>query len=232
MFVLCEDAKVRIFAANGRKEGELPVGADIRGIEAASDGESLYLASGRDNRITVVDLALAKTIDTHGAPALGPDQAPVTLVVFSDFECPWCTKEAPILQKLLAQNQDRLRIVFKHAPLPSHSRAEGAALAAIAAQLQGKFWPMHDALFAGAPWTAETIQSAALKAGLNMELFRLDQAGTEAAARLAKDRKDARQAGVASVPALFVNGYPVRNRSLASLQSMVDGILAGVEPRP
>ena len=149
------------------------------------------MASGRDNRITVVDLALAKTIDTHGAPALGPDQAPVTLVVFSDFECPWCTKEAPILQKLLAQNQDRLRIVFKHAPLPSHSRAEGAALAAIAAQLQGKFWPMHDALFAGAPWTAETIQSAALKAGLNMELFRLDQAGTEAAARLAKDRKDA-----------------------------------------
>lgn len=227
VFVLCEDGKVHVFAPNGRKEGELPVGADIQGIEAAPDGETLYLASGRDRRVKVVSLAFAKAIDISGAPALGPAQAPVTLVVFSDFECPWCAKEVPVLQELLAKNPGKLRIVFKHAPLPTHARAEGAALAAIAAQLQDKFWPMHDALFAATPWTADTIQGAALKAGLDMDLFRLDQAGPEPAARLAKDRKDARQAGVTSVPALFMNGYPVRQRSLASLQSMMDGILSG-----
>lgn len=232
VFVLCEDAKVRIFSANGRKEGELPVGPDIRGIEVTSDGESLYLLSAQNNRVTVVDLVLAKAIDLVGAPVLGPADAPVTLVLFSDFECPWCNKEFPVLQKLLEQNKDKLRIVFKHFPLPSHPHAEAAALAAIAAQLQGRFWPMHDALFAGHPWTPETIRSAALKAGLEMELFKLDQVGPEAKARLAKDRKDARLAGVTSVPAIFINGYPAKSRSLASLQSMVDGILAGGERRP
>jgi len=232
VFVLCEDAKVRIFSTNGRKEGELPVGPDVRGIEVAPDGESLYLLSGDKKRVTVVDMVLAKTIDLVGAPVLGAAEAPVTLVVFSDFECPWCIKEFPVLQKLLAQNKDKLRIVFKHFPLPTHPQAEAAALAAIAAQMQGRFWPMHDALFAGLPWTPETIRSAALKAGLEMELFKLDQAGPEATARLAKDRKDARLAGVASVPALFINGYPAKSRTLASLQSMVDGILAVGERRP
>ena len=86
-------------------------------------------------------------IDITGAPIRGKVDAPVTLVLFSDFQCPWCGRLEPVLTQLEEQNQGKLRIAFKHMPLAMHQYAESAALAAIAAQRQGKFWEMHDALF-------------------------------------------------------------------------------------
>jgi len=221
VFILGADAKVYIFTPDGKQLGALPVDPSVNAIDIAARGEMLYLVNNKTNTYTAIDVSFNQKIDVTGAPVRGKVDAPVTLVVFSDFECPWCGKLEPVIAELLAQNQDKLRIIFKHLPLPMHQQAEAAALAAIAAQRQGKFWEMHDALFQTTAWTLNTIDETALRIGLNMEKFRADLASQETQAQLAKDKTDAQAADVTATPSMFINGRPVRDRALPNLQKMV-----------
>ena len=226
VFILTADSKVHIFAADGRKLGEMPVEADTVAIDIAPRGEMLYLINGRTNSFTAMDIGFSQQIDITGAPVRGKADAPVTLVVFSDFECPWCAKLEPLLAQLLAANADTVRVVFKHLPLPMHPQAEPAALAAIAAQRQGKFWEMHDALFAVQQWTPAAVTETATRIKLDMARFQADLNSQETRMQLAKDKADAQAAEVAATPSVFVNGRPVRERSLPALQAMVNEALA------
>ena len=226
VFILTADSKVLIFAADGRKLGEMPVEADTVAIDIAPRGEMLYLINGRTNSFTAMDIGFSQQIDITGAPVRGKADAPVTLVVFSDFECPWCAKLEPLLAQLLAANADTVRVVFKHLPLPMHPQAEPAALAAIAAQRQGKFWEMHDALFAVQQWTPAAVTETATRIKLDMARFQADLNSQETRMQLAKDKADAQAAEVAATPSVFVNGRPVRERSLPALQAMVNEALA------
>ena len=221
VFILAADAKVYIFSPDGKQLGSLPVDPSVNAIDIAARGEMLYLVNNKTNTYTAIDVSFNQKIDITGAPVRGKVDAPVTLVLFSDFECPWCGKLEPVLAELLAQNPDKLRIVFKHLPLPMHQQAEPAALAAIAAQKQGKFWEMHDALFQITTWTPTAIDETAQRAGLNMEKFRADLNSQETQAQLAKDKSDAQAAEVNATPSMFINNRPVRDRSLANLRKMV-----------
>ena len=226
VFILTADNKVHIFAADGRKLGEMGVEPDTVAIDIAPRGEMLYLINGRTNTFTAMDIGFSQQIDITGAPVRGKADAPVTLVVFSDFECPWCAKLEPLLAQLLAANADTVRVVFKHLPLPMHPQAEPAALAAIAAQRQGKFWEMHDALFAVQQWTPAAVTETATRIKLDMTRFQADLNSQETRMQLAKDKADAQAAEVAATPSVFVNGRPVRERSLPALQAMVNEALA------
>ena len=226
VFILTADSKVHIFAADGRKLGEMPVEADTVAIDIAPRGEMLSLINGRTNSFTAMDIGFSQQIDITGAPVRGKADAPVTLVVFSDFECPWCAKLEPLLAQLLAANADTVRVVFKHLPLPMHPQAEPAALAAIAAQRQGKFWEMHDALFTVQQWTPAAVTETATRIKLDMTRFQADLNSQETRMQLAKDKADAQAAEVAATPSVFVNGRPVRERSLPALQAMVNEALA------
>ena len=226
IFVLGADAKVHIFTPEGKKLAELPVDADTTAIDIAPRGEMLYLVNGKTNEYTAIDISFNQKIDVTGAPVRGKADALITLVIFSDFECPWCGKMEPVLAQLLAANQDKLRIIFKHLPLPMHTQAEAAAMAAIAAQKQNKFWEMHDALFQTTNWTPTVIEETAQKIGLNMAQFKTDISSSETQMILAKDKTDAQNADVSATPSLFINGRPVRERSLPALQAMVDEALA------
>lgn len=226
VFILTADNKVHIFAADGGKLGEMPVEADTVAIDIAPRGEMLYLINGRTNSFTAMDIGFSQQIDITGAPVRGKADAPVTLVVFSDFECPWCGKLEPLLAQVLAANPETVRVVFKHLPLPMHAQAEPAALAAIAAQRQGKFWEMHDGLFAVQQWTPAAITETATRIGLDMTRFQADMNSQETRMQLAKDRADAQAAEVNATPSVFVNGQPARERSLPALQAMVNEALA------
>lgn len=103
-----------------------------------------------------------------------------------------------------------------------HQQAEPAALAAIAAQNQGKFWQMHDALFSAGTLTKESIDAAAVATGLNMEQYKKDLADPATKQKMYKDMADARKADTAGTPTLFINGHRVRNRSPLAIQEMVD----------
>ncbi len=123
---------------------------------------------------------------------------------------------------MLEQNPDNVKIVFKHLPLRMHNMAETAALAAVAAQNQGKFWQMHDALFNTRPLTRKGIDKAAESIGLNMEQFKKDMADPATRQKVIKDMLDASKADVSGTPTLFINGHRVKDRSLSSIQNMID----------
>ncbi len=135
---------------------------------------------------------------------------------------------------MLENNPETVKIVFKHLPLRMHNMAEPAALAAIAAQNQGKFWQMHDAIFAAGPknLTKDSLIKDAEKLGLNMEQFTKDMNSPETKQKLAKDLADARNADVSGTPTLFINGRRVKNRGPEALQKMVDQEVAKSKSAP
>jgi len=128
---------------------------------------------------------------------------------------------------VLEKNQKTVKIAFKNLPLTSiHNMAEPAALAGLAAHNQGKFWQMHDALFAMDVITPEKIDATAQEIGLDIQRFNADRTSEITRQRLFKDMADAQEAQVTGTPTLFINGRRVENRSPEALQQMIDQELA------
>jgi diadenylate cyclase len=155
----------------------------------------------------------------------GPEDAPVTLVKYGDYECPYCGQLHPVLEELLERAGGRVRFVFRHFPLDSvHPRARRAALAAEAAASQGRFWEMHDLLYENQDELGEEdLTRHAAELGLDLRRFEEDLANDHHAWRIEEDRLGGERAGVGGTPALFVNG--VRYAGPMDL----DGLLAAVE---
>jgi protein-disulfide isomerase len=158
------------------------------------------------------------------SPGRGGGAPRVTVVVFSEFQCPFCGRVTPTLDQLLTSYGDDLRLVFKHRPLPFHDRALPAALAAEAAREQGKFWEMHDKLFANqrALGTAE-LEAYATELGLDLPRWRAAMSGPGARARIDADAALADQLAVNGTPSFFVNGRPlVGAQPLARFKALID----------
>jgi predicted DsbA family dithiol-disulfide isomerase len=171
------------------------------------------------------DSSSAKTIDLEGSPSRGPETAPVTIVEFADFECPFCQRLAPQLDDLWEKRKTHVRFVYKFMPLPMHPHGEIAARAAVAAQTQGKFWEMHHELFANAAHLedADLLRYAAA-IGLDIDRFRADLQSAATTARLAADRKLADELGVKGTPALFIDGREYDSK--IDIGEWVDGEIA------
>jgi len=139
---------------------------------------------------------------------LGPSHAPVTLVEYGDFECPNCKQAAPALKILLGRFPGRVRHVWRNFPLEEvHPHALDAALAAEAAAGQGKFWPMHDLLFANQQHLKRPqLRHYAESLELDMTRFDADMADTVYLQRVREDIDSARASGVRATPGFFLNG--------------------------
>lgn len=156
-------------------------------------------------------------IDTKGSPVRGSPMAPVTIVEFSDFQCPHCAAAYPVLERIVSESDGKVKLVFKHYPLSHHTHARKAARAAVAAGEQDKFWEMHDKLFENQlALTGADLEGYAKELGLDMERFKEDMASEEIEACIEADREEAERLGVEGTPAMFVNGrrYPEAPRSL------------------
>lgn len=147
-------------------------------------------------------------LESGDAPVRGAAMgAPVTLVVFSDFECPFCRQTHPLFQQVLREHDGRVQLVFKHYPLSMHERAVPAAVAAVAAHRQGKFWEMHDILFENQEaLTDGDLEGYARTIGLDLARFREDVANEATLAAVEADKTIGRTLEVQGTPTLFVNG--------------------------
>lgn len=171
----------------------------------------------------------------------GPDHAPVTIVTWGDFQCQYCARMAPVLDKLHQKYGDQLRIVYRHLALPYHRSAALAAEAAVAAAEQGKFWPFHDQIYAQFGRLARAdLEHFAEVAGLDLPRFRaaLDERRYRDA--VFAESATAQALGVDGTPTMFVNGQPISgSRDLAAMEKIVDDHLArvaramqaGIQPR-
>jgi protein-disulfide isomerase len=146
-------------------------------------------------------------IPIDGAPFLGPKDARVTLVEFSDFQCPYCAQAVIRLNAVLKAYPNQVKLVFKQYPLDMHSQAALAAAAALAAHRQGKFWPLHDAMYADRTHLSRTtILAMAGAVGLDTKRFEQDWDSPAVKQALAREEAEGDKAGVEATPTVFIDG--------------------------
>ncbi len=150
-------------------------------------------------------------IETDGHPSIGSPDAPVTIVEFSDFECPFCRRAEPVIKQIQEEYGDQVRLVYRQFPLNDiHPRAQKAAEASLCADEQGRFWDMHDALFLE-PVELEvaSLREKSAAIGLDTEAFNACLESSKYVNRVLADVRAGILAGVNGTPTLFINGRPV-----------------------
>lgn len=159
----------------------------------------------------------AETVDTTSFVRennyyLGPKDAKVVLVAFGDFQCPACKAAEPALLQVRSEYRDKIKIVFKHFPLPSHTNAMSASKAAEAAGAQGKFWEYHDKLYETQDsWSASTnllklFEGYAKELGLDTAKFAQELNSDKFNETINKDKSDGLDVDVSATPTFFLNG--------------------------
>ena len=150
------------------------------------------------------------------APVLGKKDAPITLVEFSDFQCPFCQRMAPVLKQVAQKYGDKVQIIYRQYPIPSiHPFAFKAAEASLCAQEQGKFWEMHDAMFQDQKKLGVAdLKETAKQLGMNSKSFNSCLDSGKYVEQIQTDSREALRSGVTGTPAVFVNGVVVDGGSV------------------
>ncbi|HXU63674.1 MAG TPA: thioredoxin domain-containing protein [Polyangia bacterium] len=182
--VLMKDAKTEVAAA--------PAQAQQGGEKTPEQDETVYkVAAGN-------------------APAKGTKNAPLQVVIFSDFQCPFCKRVEPQLSQLEKEYGGKVHMAWKNYPLPFHQNAEPAAEAAMAANAQGKFWQMHDKLFENnTALDRPSLEKYAQELGLDMAKFKADLDAQKYKSSIEADTKEGQAVGVNGTPAVFINGRKI-----------------------
>src|SRR5215510_2608189 len=146
-------------------------------------------------------------VEAAKGAAKGPANAPIEIIEFSDFQCPFCQRANPTVEQVLKTYGDRVHFVYRHYPLPSHPNARPAAEASACAEEQGRFWEYHDQLFANATrLTDADLKQHAVAAGLDASRFNACFDSHKFKSAVDKDMAEGNQAGVSGTPAFFING--------------------------
>jgi protein-disulfide isomerase len=169
-------------------------------------------------------LDLAVEVDPEYDHIRGPDDAPVTLLEYGDFECPYCGQAERAIRELLASHGDDVRYVWRHLPLNDvHPSAQLASEAAEAAAAQGKFWEMYDILLAHqGELTPRDLARYAAQLGLDVDRFRDDLRRREYASRVSEDVASADESGVSGTPTFFINGR--RHYGVYDLDTLTEAV--------
>jgi protein-disulfide isomerase len=189
---------------------------------------SAYLKALRAQATVYVTLAPPRAkVDTQDAQMIGPANAPVTLVEFADYECPYCQKVAADVKKLQADLGDKVAFTYKDFPLPMHARAEKAAEATRCASKQGKYWELHDELFRSKELDVDQIKAQARALKLDTAEFDRCLDSGEQAAVVERDRKEGMRLGITGTPSFFINGHFLSGAlDYAALRQVVEQQLA------
>jgi protein-disulfide isomerase len=226
IYVLDDTGNLLIYNMSGQLTDTLPVGTEVDRIKVSPRDDYVFLSSSTRKDIQIVTLTFTKAIDISGSPFKGPANAPVAIVVFSDFQCPYCARVGGIVEQVMKQYPKQVKFVFRHFPLPSHRFALNAAKASIAADAQGKFWEFHDKLFENYSQLSEQ-KIEEIRAGLGLDKAKFDQVmdAPQTMEKIKKDFQEGEAAEVRGTPAIYVNGRMVRPPSMESIKEAVEEAL-------
>jgi protein-disulfide isomerase len=165
-------------------------------------------------------------IDKNG-PSLGAESAPITIAVFSDFQCQYCKKVNETLKQVVQSNGNNVRILYKNLPLPNHAQSFKAAQAAYCATTQNKFWQYHDLLFEHSNDLSEnSLKRYASEIGMDSNKFNSCINSETSREAVMKDLQEARRAGIFSTPTFIINGRVLKGaRSFEDFKTIVDQLL-------
>ncbi|WP_455378996.1 thioredoxin domain-containing protein [Petrachloros mirabilis] len=172
------------------------------------------------------------SVSADDDPFIGPTNAPITIIEFSDFQCPYCKLSSPVLKEVISKYPEKIRLVYRDYPVPNHPHAPKAAEAAQCAAEQGQFWEYHDLLFSrqtpGDGWDYAVL---AKELGLQEERFTTCLNTGRYQDEVSKDLRDALKLGITSTPTFFVNGRPlIGAQPVAAFQKVIDRILQQEHP--
>jgi protein-disulfide isomerase len=183
----------------------------------------------------VIHLAPPRIEVAADGPSLGPETAPITIIEFSDFQCPYCRRALPIIKEVMSRHPEDVRVVYRHLPLEAiHPRARPAAEAAACAEDQGHFWEFHDRLFEGkGALSASGLRAHAEAIGLDLDAY--DGCVSDRTHRddVTADLEAARAAGISSTPAFLVNGVLLTGaQPVAAFERLIERELQALAATP
>jgi protein-disulfide isomerase len=192
-------------------------------IQKALTELNLFLSGGSDQPI---DLNMVIDVSVDDDPFQGPADAPIVVVVFSDYGCPACAQARDVLEAIMGSYEGQVKLVMRDFPLDANS--ELAAKAAQCANEQGAFWQMHDRLFESrGVFGLETLNNVASELELDADEFRICMQSESVSQEIEHDRQDGIAYGVEGTPAFFINGIPIRGLvSTSVLENAIDMLLA------
>jgi protein-disulfide isomerase len=231
VFVLTDKGEILIYTPDGKLRDKILVDESIDKIEPGPVDDVLLISSKEKKTLAVIRLELVQTINISHSPYKGLAEAPVAVVVYTDFQAPAGVKLAPVLDQVLAKYPQQVKLVYKSFPLKSkHKFAGRAAVAALAAERQGKFWQFYDLLFANYQGLHQKkIEEFAANLGMDVEQLKRDMRDSRLLAKIQQDMSEGAVAGVKVPPTVFVNGRMVRNPTREGIEASVEKELKKVK---
>jgi len=227
VFVLMPGKIVVYNGSANRQLNQIPVDQGYNRLTYSTETETLILTSSITNDLKVIHIDQVYKISVEGSPFLGPENAPVTIAVFDDYECPYCAKMEAVFSQLLAKHPEVLKLVIKQYPLRNHPNARQAALAVMAAHKQGKFWEFHSQLFANyKELSIQKMDEIAESFDLDMKQFRKDILSHDVLTLIVRDVREGQKIGVSGTPTIFLNGKRVKNPTFKNLDQLIERELA------
>jgi protein-disulfide isomerase len=187
---------------------------------------SFILTSSKEKLLKIFQMDIRQKLDITGLPFKGPEKAQVIVAVFSDYQCPYCSKLDHLLQQVVEKYPKEVKLVPKNFPLSFHSFSKTAATAALAAHEQGKYWGFHKKLFENISSLNDAkVQEIAKELNLDLEKFNKKMQDPSIQELINRDLAEGQRIGVTGTPTIFINGKPLKDRSLQGFQQMIDAEL-------
>lgn len=201
----------------------MPVDRSMDRLTVNDTNGIFLLTSTEKKNLQVYKLDRRAQIDIKGHPVQGEANAPVTIVVYNDYQCPYCSKLSSLLAQVMSKNKGKVKLVYKHYPLSFHSAARKASAAAIAADEQGMFWEFHHKLLDNSSVLSdEKLQEIAISLQMDTQKFTKRMHDPAVQKHIDQDLAEGLKNGVTGTPAIFINGKTVKDRSVRGLQEIID----------
>lgn len=231
LYILTQDSQLLIYTLDGDLQGKIAVDQDIDRIKPLGP-QHLLLQKTAKRQAVIAVLEISQQIDISNSPVRGDENAPVTIAIYDDFECPYCAKTVPLLKEVQDKYSGRVKLVFKNFPLSSHRNSRNAALTALAANRQGKFWAFHDLLYENYnSLNPKKIDALAAQTGVDMEQLQKDRADPQLSALIDRDVSEGTTIGVRGTPSIYINGRVLPERSMAGFDRLIVEELQRVTPQ-
>ena len=226
IYVLAQGEILVYSIDEGKVSNRIPIDKDFDKLTYADKNNVLILTSSSSKKLKIIQVDFIYHIALDGLPFKGPANAAVTIAVFDDYQWPYCARLEPFFQQVLDKYPNNVKLVVKNFPLPSHKFARKAATAALAANVQGKFWEFHTQLFKNYKVINDAkIQEIAKELGLDMEKFNKDMQSPTIQSLIARDVSNGRQIGVRGTPTIYINGKALKVRSLPGIYQVIEAEL-------
>lgn len=230
LYLLTGSGNLLIYSSQGNFNGKLNVGQGFDQIMAGPTQAEIYLLSRKNKNIQVMQVSYTYNIDISNSPYKGSEDAPVTIVEYTDFQCPYCAHLGSTLDQIMQIYPGKVKIVYKSFPLNSHKYSWKAATAAVAANEKGKFWEFYKMLFAHYSQINDAkLMEIRQQFGFNTPDFESLMNSPKIRSTVATDREEGIRMGVSGTPTVFINGQQLKNKRLEGFKAAIDAALKNLD---